>query len=72
MDNYPAEVIKAIATKIAEDMLADTDGISQHVLLEIIEALERGEDVYDGLANTVLTRPCMERLINELIKYEEE
>ena len=72
MDNYPAEVIKAIATKIAEDMLADTDGMSQHVLLEIIEALERGEDVYDGLANTVLTRPFMERLINELIKYEEE
>lgn len=72
MDKYPAEVIEAIASKVAKDMLAESDDMSQHVLLEIVEALERGEDVYEGLARAVFTRPFMDKFINELLKYEEE
>jgi hypothetical protein len=63
--------IEAIATKVAKEFIEDTDDMQAHVLCEIIEALERGEDVYDGLANAIFTEPFMERFINELLKYEE-
>lgn len=73
MDNeYPTEVIEAIAIKVAQDMLETTSDMNQHVLLEIIEALERGEDVYNGLASTVFIRPFMEKFIDELLRYEKE
>jgi hypothetical protein len=66
------EIIRSIALKVAEDLLADTSDMCQHILLEVIEALERGEDVYDELLSKTFTRPFMERFINELIKYENE
>ena len=69
---YPNEVIKSIALKVAEELLNDTDDMKQHILLEVVEALGRGEDVYDGLLNKIFTRPFMERFIDELIKYENE
>ena len=72
VDKYPDEVIKAIALKVAKDLLADTNEMKQHLLLEVTEALVRGEDVYNGLLNTIFTQPFMERFIDELIKYENE
>ena len=70
-DKY-IEDIRVIALKIARDLLDDTSAMRRHVLLEVVEALDRGEDVYDELATTVLSRPFMERFIDELIKYENE
>jgi len=69
---YTDEVIRAIALKVVKGMLASTDDMKKHVLLEVVEALKQGEDVYDGLLDTILTRPFMERFIDELIKYENE
>jgi len=66
------EIIRSIAIKVASDLLNDTSDMQHHVLLEVIEALDRGEDVYDGLVDVVLARPFMERFIDELLKYEEE
>lgn len=66
------EIIRSIALKVAQDLLDDTSDMRQHILLEVIEALERGEDVYDELLSKTFTRPFMERFINELIKYENE
>jgi len=66
------KIIRSIAIKVASDLLNDTSDMQHHVLLEVIEALDRGEDVYDGLLNAVLARPFMERFIDELLKYEEE
>lgn len=68
---YTDEVIRSIALEVAKDLLDNTDDMKQHVLLEVIESLERGEDVYDDLLNMILTRPYMERFIDELLKYEE-
>jgi len=68
---YPIDVIEAIASKVAQEMLDATDDMKQHMLLEIVEALDRGEDVYSGLTNTVFIRPFMERFIDELLSYEE-
>lgn len=67
-----SRIIEAIAVKIAQEFVAELDDMQHHVLLEIIEALERGEDVYDGLANPIFTHPFMEKFIDELLKYEEE
>jgi len=69
---YPYEVIKSIALKVAEDLIDDTDEMKQHILLEVVDALDKGEDVYDGLLDKVFTRPFMERFIDEIIKYENE
>ena len=72
VDKHPDEVIRAIALRVAEDLLDSTNEMNHHVLLEVVEALNSGEDVYDDLLATILTRPFMERFIDELIKYENE
>ena len=69
---YTDEAIRTIAMKVAEGLLEDTSDMRRHVLLEVTEALERGEDVYGELVNTIFARPFMERFIDELIKYENE
>ena len=70
--NYTDEVLRSIAIKVAKDLLNDTSDMRKHMLLEVIDALDRGEDVYNELVNTILTRPFMERFLDELIKYENE
>ena len=72
VDKHPDEVIRAIALRVAEDLLDSTNEMNHHVLLEVVEALNSGEDVYDDLLTTIVTRPFMERFIDELIKYENE
>jgi len=69
---YTDEVIRTIALRVAKDLLDNTSDMSSHLLLEVIEALDDGEDVYGELLNTVLARPFMERFIDELVKYENE
>ena len=69
---YTDEVMRSIAMKVAKDLLNDTSDMNHHVLLEVTEALARGEDVYGELVNTIFARPFMERFIDELIKYENE
>ncbi len=69
---YTDEVIRSIALKVARDLLDDTSVMRRHVLLEVVEALNRGEDVYGELVNTILAKPFMERFIDELVKYENE
>ena len=64
-------VIKIVAAKVAKELLEDCSGMQQCMLLDVVEALERGEDVDDGLADMILTRPFMEKFIDELLKYEE-
>lgn len=68
---YNNEIIKAIADKITKEVFDDADKMSQQILAEIVEALDRGEDVYDNLLEVMLTRPFMEIFIDEIIKYEE-
>lgn len=68
---YNKEIIKAIADKITKEVFDDADKMSQQILAEIVEALDRGEDVYDNLLDVMLTRPFMEIFIDEIIKYEE-
>jgi len=69
---YTVEAIRTIALKVAKDFLDDTDEMKQHVLLEIMEALDAGEDVYDELLEIILTRPYMEKFVDGLFKYEKE
>ena len=69
---YTDEVMRSIAIKVAKDLLENTSEMRRHILLEVTEALERGEDVYGELVNTIFARPFMERFIDELIKYENE
>jgi len=68
---YTDEVIRTIALKVAKDFLEDTTEMRAHMFLEVVEALDRGEDVYDNLLSTALPRPFVERLINELLEYKE-
>jgi hypothetical protein len=65
------EIIRKIATKVAKDLIERGSDMSNYMLLEVVESMDRGEDVDDGLANMILTRPFMEKFIDELIKYEE-
>ena len=65
------EVLKKVATKIAKDTIDCGSDMSNCMLLDIIEAMERGEDVDDSFAELILTRPFMERFIEELLRYEE-
>jgi len=69
---YTDEVMRSIAVKVAKDLIEDASDMQRHVLLEVTEALDRGEDVYSELVNTIFARPFMERFIDELIKYENE
>lgn len=69
---YSAEFIRSVADKIVKEVFDDADKMHQQMLIEIIEALDRGEDVYNDLLDTLLTRPFMEIFIDEVIKYEEE
>jgi hypothetical protein len=66
------EIVRKIAIKIAKDLIDCSSEMSNCMLKDVVDAMERGEDVDDGLANMILTRPFMERFINELLKYEEE
>lgn len=68
---YDGKVIKAIADRITKEVFDDADKMRQHMLIDIVEALDRGEDVYDDLLEMMLTRPYMEIFIEEVIKYEE-
>lgn len=66
------EVIKAIATEVARELIDCGSDMQNYMLMDVVEALERGENVDDGLANLILTRPFMERFVEALLKYEEE
>ena len=72
VDKYTDETIRAIAMKVARDLIDSNTDMQRYMLLDVVEALENGEDVDDGLTNMILTRPFMERFIDELLKYEEE
>jgi hypothetical protein len=65
------EVLRKIAHKVAHDLIEDGTDMSNCMLYDVVSAIERGEDVDDGLSNMILTRPFMERFIDELLKYEE-
>ena len=68
---YTNDVIRNIAAKVAKEMMADSNDMQNCMLMDVVEALERGEDVDDGLADLILTRPFMEKFVDELLKYEE-
>ena len=70
-DKYTDEIIRVVAAKVAKDMIDDCNDMQKYMLMDVVEALEKGEDVDDGLATMILTRPFMERFIDELLKYEE-
>lgn len=65
------EVLKTIATKVAKDLIESSNDMQNYMLMDVVEALDRGEDVDDSLASLILTRPFMERFVDELLKYEE-
>lgn len=71
-DEYNDEIMRDIAAKVAKDLVESTSDMQQLMLLDVLEALKKGEDVDDGFINLILTRPFMERFIDELLKYEEE
>jgi hypothetical protein len=70
-DKYTDEVIKVAALKIAKEFIDETTDMRAHMLLELVKALEEGEDVYDDLVSMILTRPFVEKLINELLNHKE-
>lgn len=70
-DKLTDEVIKKVAAKVAKDLIDHGSDMSNCMLLDVVEAMDRGENVDDGLANMILTRPFMEKFIDELLKYEE-
>ena len=70
-DKYTDEILRAAARKVAESLIYESNDMSRHVLFEVLEALDKGEDIYDDLVNTIFTRPFMERFVTELLKYEE-
>jgi len=71
-DDKYIEDLRNIATEIAKELLVNSSEMKNQMLLDITESLERGEDVYENLLTAILTKPFMERFIDELIKYEEE
>ena len=72
MDNITDDKIEAIAVDIAKDFIENGSDMRQCMLMNVIKALENGEDVDDGLLGMVLTRPFMEKFIDELLKLEKE
>ena len=70
-DKYTEDEIKEMAAKVADEIIACNSDMHNCMLMDIIEALERGEDVDDGLAEMILSRPFMDRLTEELRKREE-
>ena len=49
---YTNDVIRNIAAKVAKEMMADSNDMQNCMLMDVVEALERGEDVDDGLFDT--------------------
>ena len=45
---YTNDVIRNIAAKVAKEMMADSNDMQNCMLMDVVEALERGEDVDDG------------------------
>ena len=65
------EIYRTIAIKVAKELLEELNGMQGHLLSEVLEALEEGDDVNDELLAMVID-PFMDRFIDEILKYEEE
>jgi hypothetical protein len=66
-----ADKYQIIAAKVARQLMEESNDMQNHMLLEVVEALEKGEDVDNGLASIVFTHSFMEKFIDELLRYEE-
>lgn len=71
-NDYTEELAAEIGLRVAKEMMAEASEMQQHMMGELVESLEKGEDVYDKLVDLMLIRPFMERFIDELLKYEED
>ena len=68
---YTDEVLQEISQRVIKSFLEDCTEMDKHILLEILDALEKGKNVHEKLMNSVFVRPFMEKFIDEIIKYEE-
>lgn len=66
-----ADKYQIVAAKVARQLMEESNDMQNHMLLEVVEALEKGEDVDNGLASIVFTHSFMEKFIDELLRYEE-
>jgi hypothetical protein len=66
-----ADKYQIVAAKVARQLMEENNDMQNHMLLEVVEALEKGEDVDNGLASIVFTHSFMEKFIDELLRYEE-
>lgn len=69
---YSDEVLNAISKKVVKSFLEDATEMNKYALLEVLDALNNGEDVHADLISKVFTKSFMDKFIDELLKYEEE
>lgn len=69
---YSDEVLNAISKKVVKGFLEDATEMNKYALLEVLDALNNGEDVHADLISKVFTKSFMDKFIDELLKYEEE
>ena len=65
------ELYRTLAIKVAREVLQELNGMKGHLLSEVLESLEEGDDVNDELIAMVIY-PFMDRFIDEILKHEEE
>jgi len=66
------EIIDKVTRKVLRTITSELSTMDKHMLTEIIDALDRGEDVPDRLIRKLITGPYMDVFIDELLKHEEE
>ena len=70
-DEYSNEITKIIGKKASERVMSqlENDPLKRHIILEIVERLEVGEEVYDELVK-VFVDLAMNGLIDEFIEQD--
>lgn len=70
-DEYSVELTKLIGKKASEKVMAqlENDKLKRHIILEIVERLEAGEEVYDELVK-VFVDLVRNGLIDEFIEQD--
>ncbi len=70
-DDYSFELTKLIGKNASERVMAklENDKLKRHIVLEIVERLDAGEEVYDELVK-VFVDLAMNGLIDEFVEQD--
>ena len=71
VDDYSVELTKLIGKNASERVMKqlENDKLKRHIILEIVERLEAGEEVYDELVK-VFVDLAMNGLIDECVEQD--